>query len=201
MSRLSFFLYRRLILVVSQHPRSCASWLVITEFPFSTFIPHLSPLSWRRVRPSKTSPQGLSQAEEQGSRVVRGGLQAPYAGTAGAQCGASSLWESRIMMNNISITVLSGLCNMWGSFKYVCALGGRGEARKRKQRKPAGWANGDRNCQTISLLSSSSSPSTSFSAFSSIFFEFADIPFRCWRMYSKGGHRLNADHSIRPVNG
>jgi len=34
-----------------------------------------------------------------------------------------------------------------------------------------------------------------------IFFEFVDIPFRLRRMYSKGGYRLNTDHSIRLVNG
>ena len=34
-----------------------------------------------------------------------------------------------------------------------------------------------------------------------IFFEFANIPFCLRRMYSKGGHRLNADTSISLVNG
>jgi hypothetical protein len=68
-----------------------------------------------------------------GSRAVRGDSQAVFAGTAGARLACGKM---KTMTNSMPIAVLSGLCNVRGSFKHLCALGGRGGAWK--QRRLAG---------------------------------------------------------------
>ena len=47
-----------------------------------------------------------------GAHRLLGPSQAAYAGTAGARCGANSLWKNSTIMNNIFITILLGLCNV-----------------------------------------------------------------------------------------